>query len=148
MPGLGDVDLSRDNAIEDDATNVVFGDRFDGDAHTTRGSTRPRFANFDCRIANESSEFDRTVERVGQWLNKTSRTTDRNRLRCDVVNANRRCVLQVRPWPASTGQPILVQCISRRQQPVVLGGGDIVLVAGANSSCHQLMPSALKLPSG
>ncbi|QEG02353.1 hypothetical protein Mal15_64400 [Stieleria maiorica] len=148
MPGLGDIDLSRDNAIEDDATNFVFGDRFDRDAHATRGSTRSRFANFDCRITDESSEFDRTIERVGQWLNESSRATNRNRLRCDVVNANRRRVLQVCPWSASTGQPILVQCIGRRQQPVVLGGGDIVLVAGANSSCHQLMPSALKLPSG
>lgn len=148
MPGLGDIDLSRDNAIEDDATDLVFGNRFDRDAHTTRGSTRHRFANFDCRIANKSSEFDRTIERVGQWLNKSSRTTDRNRLRCDVVNANRRRVLQMCPRSASTGQPILMQCISRRQQPVVLGGGDIVLIAGANSSCHQLMPSALKLPSG
>ncbi|MCC9654618.1 hypothetical protein LOC70_02315 [Rhodopirellula sp. JC737] len=140
--------MSRDNAIEYDATNLIFCDRFDGDAHSPRGSAHPVLADFDRRIANESSEFDRTIERVGQWLNKASDATDRNRLRCDVVNANCRRVLQVGPWPSSTGQPILVQGISRRQQPVVLGGRDIELIAGANSSCHQLMPSALKLPSG
>ncbi|WP_146414753.1 hypothetical protein [Crateriforma conspicua] len=69
MPGLGDIDLSRDNAIEDDATNLVFGDRFDRDAHATRGSTRPGLADFDRRITNESSEFNGTIERVSQWLN-------------------------------------------------------------------------------
>lgn len=148
MPSLGDINLGGNETIEDNPANLIFCDGFNRNADASGRCAGARLADFDRRITNESGKFDRTIKRIGQRLNKSRGAADRNRLRCDVVNADGCRILHMSPRPAATRQSILVQCIGRRQQPVVLSSRDVELIARANSSCHQLMPSALKLPSG
>ncbi|QDT62356.1 hypothetical protein SV7mr_49040 [Stieleria bergensis] len=148
MPGLLDVDNRCDHAIKNNSTDFVFRDRFNCDSHAAGGTFCSRLADFDCCIAYESSKFNGPFEWIGERSQKTAHTADRYRFGCCVVNANCRRVLHVGSWTASAWQSVLMKRIGSGEQSVVLGGRDIELVAGSDSSCHQSIPSALKLPSG
>lgn len=148
MPGFLDVDQGCDDAVEHDSANFVFRNRLDRNTNSARVTICSRLSDFDRGIAYESCKFNRSFEWIGKRSPETTDSTDRYRIVGDVMNADGRRVLHVRPRTSATRQPILMNCIGSCEQSVVLGGRDIQLVAGSNSSHHQSIPSALKLPSG
>ncbi|MFN3193816.1 MAG: hypothetical protein ACE361_25110 [Aureliella sp.] len=148
MPGFLDVDQSCRDAVEHNSANFVFRNRLDRNANSTCGTICSRLPDFDRGVAYESCKFNRAFEWIGKRSLETTGSTDGNGFIGDVVNADGRRVLRMRPRTATTRQPVLMKRIGGREQSVVLGGRDIQLVAGSDSSRHQSIPSALKFPSG
>jgi hypothetical protein len=64
------------------------------------------------------------------------------------VNANGGSVANVGAVSSATRKTIASDGISGREQSVVLGCGDIELVAWFNASGHYSIPNALKFASG
>jgi hypothetical protein len=148
VPSLLDVDQRGNDAVEHDSADFVFGDRFNRNADAAGRSVCSRLTDFDRCVAYESGKFNWSFEWIGERSEKTTNTADRYRFAGCVMNSNRCCVLQMGSRAASAGQSVLMKRIGSRKQSVVLGGRDTELVAGSDSSCHQSIPSALKLPSG
>lgn len=136
VPGLSDVDLGGDDAVKDDSADLVFSDRFDGDAETAGVFVFSGSRCFNRGIADEAGQVNGASFRVGDRRIETDEATDRDE-RCGfVVNANGRCVSQMRSWSRAAGESIAVRCFGRCQQPVVFDRGDVETVAGSNTSGH------------
>lgn len=136
MPCFGDVDLGRDDTIEHDSADLVRRDRFDGDANATAVFVFGWCDRFDCRVANEAGQFNGTSRWISQRRFKADDAADRNDRAGYVVNADRRCISQVRSRAGTTGEPVAVRSVGRGEQSVVLGRRDAKLITWANASCQ------------
>ncbi|MFN3193912.1 MAG: hypothetical protein ACE361_25600 [Aureliella sp.] len=103
VPGLLDVDQGCHDAVEHDSADFVFRNRLDRDANSTCGTICSWLSNFDRGIAYESCKFNRSFEWISKRSLETADSTDRNCFVSDVVNADGRRVLHMRPGTTATG---------------------------------------------
>ncbi|TWT51025.1 hypothetical protein Pla22_38010 [Rubripirellula amarantea] len=136
MPGFGDVDLGRDDTVKDNSTDFAIADWFNRDADSARVFVFGWANCFDRRIANEAGQFNRAGFGIRDRRIESGDAADRDDDTGGVVNANGRCVSQVRSRTAAAGQTVAMRRLGRRQQSVVFDRGDIETVAGSNTSCH------------
>lgn len=136
MPGLGDVDLSSGDSIEDDPTDFAVADRFDRDADSAGVVVFGRANRFDGRVADEAGQFNGAGFGIRDRRIESGDAADRDDCARRVVNANRRCVSKVCSRTAAAGQAVSMCRLGRRQQSVVFDRGDVETVAGSNTSCH------------
>ncbi len=64
VPRLNDVNLGSDDAVKDDSADLVFADRFDGDAETADMFVFGGPRRFDRGVANEAGQFNG----AGLWV--------------------------------------------------------------------------------
>ena len=148
MPGLLNVHPSSNHASEHDATDFVFGNRFNRDAEATRVGFSARSDRLDCGITNETSEVHWAFVWIAKWGVKTDDTTDGHSGRTLVVNANGGSVANVGAISTATRETIASDSICGGQQPIVFGCGDVESLPRFNASGHYSIPNALKFASG
>lgn len=136
VPSFLNVDQGCNDAVEYDSADLVFCNRLDRNADSTRGTICCRLSDFDRRVAYESCKFNGSFEWIGKRSLETTDSADGYRFIGDVVNADGRCVVHMRSRTTATGQPILMNGIGSCEQSVVLVGRDVQLVAGSDTSCH------------
>lgn len=134
MPSLLDIDLSRDNAIENDPADRIRSNRFNRDAESAKVFGRVCLVDRDGRITNETSQFNRSQCRIGDRRLETDDAADWDSLTGRVVNSNGCRVSQVSARSATAGQSVAMQRLGRGQQPVVFGRRNVEVVTGADSS--------------
>ena len=134
VPSLADVDLGGHDAVKDDSTDLVFADRFDGDAETARVFVFSGPRRFDRGVADEAGQFNGASFWVGDRRFETDDAADWDERSRFIVNTNGRGVSQMRAWSRAAGESVAVRCFGRCQQSVVFDRGDVETVAGSNTS--------------
>ncbi|MBB3205459.1 hypothetical protein FHS27_001259 [Rhodopirellula rubra] len=106
MPGFGDIDLGRDDSVEDDSADFAIADRFDRDAESARVVVFGRANRFDGRIANEAGQFNRAGFGIRDGRIESGDAANRDDRTRRVVNANGRRVSQVCSLTTAAGQTV------------------------------------------
>jgi hypothetical protein len=148
MPGLLDVDFRRNHSREDHPADLVFCDRFNGDAKAATMIAVGWFHALNRRIANEASEFCRANVWIAKRLVEADDPTDWNSCRGLIVDANGGSVANVGAISCAARESIACDCISSSKQPVVFSSGDVESIAWFHASGHYSIPNALKFAAG
>ena len=148
VPGFVDVNLGRNDAVEDDSADFTIADRFDRDADSA-GVFIFGWANrLDGRLADEAGQLHRAGFRIRDRRIKADDTANRDDRTGRVVNANGRCVSKMRASTTATRQPTAMHRLRRRQQPIVFDRGDFKVVAGSNTSGQLRDSKSVKIAFG
>ena len=136
MPRFCDIDLGRDDSVKDDSTDFAIANRFDRDTNSAGVFIFRRQDRFDGRVTDEAGQFNRTSFGIRDRRIESGDAANRDDGTRRVVNANGRCVSQMRSRTTAAGQTVAMRRLGRRQQSVVFDRGDVETVAGSNTSCH------------
>ena len=148
MPCLLNVHPSSNHAGEHDASDFIFGNRFNGDAKATRVVFSVWSDRLDRGIPNKTSEVHWAFVRIAKWGVKTDDSTDGHGGRTLIVNANSGSVANVGAISTATRESIASDSVSGREQAVVFRCSDIKSLARFNATGHYSIPNALKFASG
>ena len=136
MPRFCDIDLGSDDSVEDDPANFAVADRFNRDADSAGMFIFGWADRFDRRVADEAGQFNGAGFGIRDGRIESGDAANRDDGTRGVVNANGRCVSQMRSWTTTARQTVAMRRLGRRQQSVVFDRGDVETVAGSNTSCH------------
>jgi hypothetical protein len=115
VPGLLYIDPGCHYACKHDASDFVFGNRFNRDAEATRVGFSARSDRLDRGIANETSEVHWAFVWIAKWGVKTDDSTDGHSGRTLVVNANGGSVANVGAISTATRETIARDSICGRK---------------------------------
>ncbi|KAA1258268.1 hypothetical protein LF1_07840 [Rubripirellula obstinata] len=108
MPCFGNIDLGCDDSVKDNSADFAIADWFNRDADSAGMFVFGRANCFDRRVADEAGQFNRTGFGIRDRRIKSGDAANRDNRARRVVNANGRCVSQVRSRTATAGQTVAV----------------------------------------